>query len=443
MIQSEFCQPIFHSVTLDTAKCVGCTTCMRFCPTEAIRVRSGKAIITAERCVDCGECMRVCPHGAKKAVTDSLGSLESFAFRVALPAPSLYGQFDERHDVDSILSGLLELGFSQVLEVAWAAEHVGAAAKQWMDRNQDAGPWISSACPAVVNLLQVRFPSLLDRLVPLLSPMEAAARYVKETLYPGRIDVGVFFISPCAGKMTASRHPQGVQNSAVDGVIGIKDIYIPLLNVLSRPDALLRPQASSSWRAGPGGLAWARAEGESESVGQKNSISVCGIDQVIGIFEALENGTLNTPIFIEALACRAGCVGGPLTVENPYIARSRIKSRERQAVADQAAEPSAIKMPFFASSQDSKRVTFDLSWNQIVKPRPALRLDADMAKAMLVMERMEEVASILPGLDCGSCGAPSCRAFAEDVARNDAVLADCIPKLRQMYQDLASSSGLA
>lgn len=438
MIQPETTQPIFHSITLDPAKCVGCTTCMRFCPTEAIRVRSGRAIITAERCVDCGECMRICPQGAKKAVTDSLAAIEAFPIRIALPAPTLYGQFDERYDVDRILSGLLALGFTEVLEVAWAAELVGSATKAWMEDKHDPGPWISSACPAVVNLLQVRFPSLLDRLVPVLSPMEAAARYVKEILYPGRDDVGVFFISPCAGKMTASRHPYGVDVSAVDGVIGIKDIYVPLLNAL--PGIESRPLR----RAGSSGLAWARADGESEAVGQARSISVSGIDHVIGIFEAMENGTLMAPMFIEALACRAGCVGGPLAVENPYIARARIRSRERHAAA--AGVLASLQAPSESCKSSGDTVSgmpLCLSWNQPVEARPALRLDADMEKAMAVMERMEELATTLPGLDCGSCGAPSCRAFAEDVARNDAVITDCILKLRERYQDLSGGAGSA
>ncbi|MDX9957786.1 MAG: [Fe-Fe] hydrogenase large subunit C-terminal domain-containing protein [Spirochaetia bacterium] len=439
-MQPDAGQPIFHSITLDSAKCVGCTTCMRFCPTEAIRVRSGRAIITAERCVDCGECMRVCPHGAKKAFTDSLEAIHAFPIRVAIPAPTLYGQFDERFDVDCILSGLLSLGFTDVLEVAWAAEWVGATARTWIDSSNDPGPWISSACPAVVNLLQVRFPSLLDRLVPVLSPMEAAARYVKETLYPGRSDVGVFFISPCAGKMTASRRPYGVEVSAVDGVIGIKDVYVPLLNAL--PGLQARPLR----RAGPGGLAWARADGESESIGQASSISVCGIDHVAGIFEAMENGTLMAPIFIEALACRAGCVGGPLTVENPYIARARIKSRERMALPCpplHAPTLEPMQEPAREPGNESDPEPLCLTWSQPVKARPALRLDADMTKAMAVMEKMEEVAATLPGLDCGSCGAPNCKAFAEDVARGDAVITDCILKLRERYQELAGTSGSA
>jgi len=406
----------FHSVTLDPAKCKACTTCLRFCPTEAIRVRKGRAHIADERCVDCGECIRVCPNNAKKAVSDPLSAIEPFAVRVALPAPTLYGQFDERFSVDRILCGLLELGFTDVFEVAEAAELVSDAAAAWMARAGDGGPWLSSACPAVVKLLQVRFPSLLDRLAPIMSPMEAAARLVKERLYPGRDDVGVFFISPCAGKVTVSRYPQGLFESAVDGVIAIKDIYLPLRAAL--PGVTERPMRRATAR----GVAWAHIDGESDALAVPRAISVSGIADVIGVFEALENGKMKDVAFIEALACPAGCVGGPLTVENPYIARARIRSMEHRSAA-------ALEPRFRAKE-------LDLSLEREVSARAGLALAPDMLKAMLLLEETELIAESLPGLDCGSCGAPSCRAFAEDVAKGDAVITDCIFKLRENLRKL-------
>jgi len=412
----------FHSVTLDPAKCKGCTTCVRFCPTEAIRVRKGRAFIIDERCIDCGECIRTCPNNAKKAVSDPLSALEGYAIRVALPAPTLYGQFDERFSVDRILGGLLELGFTDVFEVARSAELVAEATASWIasaGQAEGGGPWISSACPAVVKLLQVRFPSLLERLVPIMSPMEAAARIVKERLYQGRTDVGVFFISPCAGKVTVSRFPQGLTESAVDGVIAIKDIYVPLLNAL--PGVVERPLA----HAGARGVAWAHIDGESDAVGVPKAISVSGIADVIGVFEALENGKMKHVPFIEALACPAGCVGGPLTVENPYIARARIRALERKADGQpprkERFEGSAINLGFEAA----------------VPARSGLRLAPDMFKAMIMLEEAEIIGESLPGLDCGSCGAPTCRAFAEDVAKGDAVITDCIFKLRENVRKLA------
>ncbi|HAW86944.1 MAG: hypothetical protein A2087_06560 [Spirochaetes bacterium GWD1_61_31] len=409
----------FHSVTLDPAKCTGCTTCIRYCPTEAIRVRKGRAIIMDERCIDCGECIRACPHNAKKAVSDPLAAMERFNIRVAIPAPTLYGQFDEKFTIDRILSALKGLGFDQVLEVAWAAELVSNAGALSVDQRQCKGPMISSACPAVVKLIQVRFPSLIENLMPIQSPMEVAARLIKERFYPGRADVGVFFISPCAGKVTVSRYPQGVKTSAVDGVIGIKDIYVPLRNTL--PGTVELPLAHASGR----GIAWAHIDGESDAVGNPAGISVSGIADVISVLEALENGKMANVAFIEALACPAGCVGGPLTVENPYIARARLRARERRVVSRGHRQP-----PVAADD-------LELGWEEPVQAREALRLHPDMLKAMIMMEEMEVIHASLPGLDCGSCGAPTCKAFAEDVARGHVVITDCIFKLRENVRKLA------
>ena len=114
----------FHSVTLDPARCHGCIACVKRCPTEAIRVKDGKATIIKERCIDCGECIRVCPHHAKKAVCDKLSLLDEFEYKVAMPAPALFGQFNNLENLDFVLNGLLELGFDDVFEVARAAELV-------------------------------------------------------------------------------------------------------------------------------------------------------------------------------------------------------------------------------------------------------------------------------------------------------------------------------
>ena len=101
----------FHSVTLDRDKCHGCINCVKRCPTEAIRVRGGKAKIIKERCIDCGECIRVCPHHAKQAIFDPLSVMDRFTYKIALPAPALYGQFNNLDDIDLILGALLLMGF--------------------------------------------------------------------------------------------------------------------------------------------------------------------------------------------------------------------------------------------------------------------------------------------------------------------------------------------
>jgi iron only hydrogenase large subunit-like protein len=410
--------PAPHSVLLDPEKCVGCTTCIKKCPTEAIRVRKGRASIIAERCIDCGECIRTCPHGAKRAVSDPLSMIDGYRIKVAVPAPTLYSQYDEGCSVDRVLSGLIELGFDEVFEVAEAAEIVTEATRELLSREGSPRPLISSACPAVVRLVQLRFPSLIPHLAPLIPPMEVAARIVKERLHRGEEGVGAFFITPCAGKVTVTRMPLGYARSALDGVIGLRDIYLPLRSAIaSAPERRLA-------RAGRSGIEWARSEGECDAVGERRSISVDGIGNVIGVLEALEKGKLKDLAYIEALACPAGCVGGPLTVENPYIAKTRLRNREERA-------------PTGAGGPRRYAPLEDLGWTEAVKERSAMVLDPDMLKALVMMEEIELRSGGLPGLDCGSCGAPRCRALAEDIVRGAAIESDCVFKLRDKVRELA------
>ena len=194
-----------HSVLLDEAKCTGCTTCLKHCPTEAIRIRDGHAVINTDRCIDCGECIRHCPHKAKKAVCSKLAEMDRFKWKIALPAPSLYGQFDNLEDINYVLDGLKKIGFDDVYEVAKAAEYVTAYTRMYLKTEGVNKPAISSACPVVVRLISLRFPSLEDHIVHMLPPMEIAARLAKEKalnehpeLKPE--EIGTCFISPCPAK---------------------------------------------------------------------------------------------------------------------------------------------------------------------------------------------------------------------------------------------------
>ncbi|MEG1806358.1 MAG: 4Fe-4S binding protein, partial [Clostridia bacterium] len=147
----------YSTVKLDEDKCKGCITCMRRCPTEAIRVRNGKAHIHYDLCIGCGACIRVCPHHAKRAVYDSFHMLDKFKYKIALPAPSLYGQFNNLDDVNYVLTGLKRIGFDDVVEVSSGAELVSEAGRKLMENGEVVKPVISSACPAIVELIMIRF----------------------------------------------------------------------------------------------------------------------------------------------------------------------------------------------------------------------------------------------------------------------------------------------
>lgn len=417
----------FHSVTLDKDKCKGCTNCIKHCPTEAIRVRGGKATILNERCIDCGECIKVCPYHAKKAVTDSFSDIYNYPYKVALPAPTLYGQFGPGFTRDRILQGLIELGFDWVFEVSKAAEIVSDATKRLIKSGVVKKPVISSACPAVVRLIQVRFPNLIPNLLKVESPMEVAAKIARQTIIREKgikpDDIGLFFISPCAAKVTSVKAPYEKKVSYVNGVLSIKDIHIKLLEKMKKiPEDIKSDLVASGFN----GVGWARSGGESYALGNDKYLAVHGIQNVIDILEEIVEDRLNGVDFIEALSCTEGCLGGPLTVVNPFVARTTLKQQIR----------SAMEKDF--SGENKADDYKDLIWTRDMEYKPIMKLDDDMLKAMKKMQKLEEINEGLPGLDCGACGAPSCHALAEDIVRGDAQETDCIFKLREKVSDLAT-----
>ncbi len=412
----------FHSVTLDKDLCRGCTNCIKHCPTEAIRVRNGKARIIKERCIDCGECIRVCPYHAKKAVTDPLSRIGDFKYKVALPAPSLYVQFKNNPDINKILTGLKILGFDRVFEVAYAAELVTAATKEFVEKTNMPRPVISSACPAVTRLIMVKFPNLIDHILPILAPIEVAAILaVDETIRTLKItpdEIGVFFITPCAAKVTAGYSPIGVESSLVDGCISMSEVYkalLPVMKKINKPEILAASALS--------GIKWAKNSGESAALDTENYISVDGINDVIKILEQVDDGLLDDIDFIEASACVGGCIGGPLTVENPFVAKTKFNH-----VLDNTAE-------FAERTELDSCLTDAAMWKKPAQFNAIMKLDDDMEIAMEKLMKIEEIYKTLPGLDCGSCGSPSCHAMAEDIVRGFAKETDCIFKLKERFKE--------
>ncbi len=423
----------YHSVVLDEKLCKGCTNCIKKCPTEAIRVQKGRAKIIKERCIDCGECIKICPYRAKVAQTDSWDRLADFRYTIALPAPTLYMQFDLKHSRQRIISALKLLGFDYVYEVARGAEIVTKATDQYMESGKPALPLISSACPAVLRLIQVRFPSLIANLLPIKSPMEVAAQNARrefcERYRVPAEDVGVFFISPCAAKMTSVRAPINIIQSNVNGVFSIKTVYFKLLKQLSK---LKEKEVEDICQAGHQGVHWASIGGESIALQTERVLSVDGIQNVVHILEELENDKLENVDFIEASACTGGCLGGPLAVENLYVAKTRNRIYTE-------ATPRIL-------SEVQPEEMCDLSWEVMPEHRNVTTLDDNLAEAMRKLRLMNEIHDKLPALDCGACGAPSCRALAEDVVRGLAKTTDCVfilrEKVRQLAQQMIELEGM-
>ncbi len=412
----------FHSVTLDKEKCVGCTNCIKRCPTEAIRVRDGKAQIISERCIDCGECIRVCPHHAKKTKFDHLAQLAEFDYTIALPAPSLYGQFNNLDDIDFVLTGLKQLGFDEVFEVSRAAELVSEATRRLMAEESLPRPVISSACPAVVRLIRVRFPDLCSHVLPLRSPMETAAGFAKlgaskRTGIPVE-KIGCFFLTPCPAKVTDIKQPIGIEKSMVDGAIAISEIFPPLSSKMDKLEEI-EPISES----GIIGVSWASSGGEASALLNDKYLAADGIENVIRVLEELEDERIRELDFIELNACSGGCVGGVLCVENAYVAKARLQRLRK----------------YLPVSKNHLRdeIPKRMNWQESLEFAPVLTLSEDLTEAMQMMMDIDAICEKFPGLDCGACGAPSCRALAEDVVKGLARESDCVFVLREEIQQMA------
>lgn len=405
----------FHSVTLDKDKCNGCTNCMRRCPTEAIRVRNKKAVILKERCIDCGECIRVCPYHAQNAVTDDLDKLNQFKFNVAIPTTSLYGQFNLNTNINQAFNGIKKLGFDYVYDEGYAADIATIAIKEIIKDNKLPKPIISSLCPAVLRLIQVRFPSLIDHIVRIESPMEIAARMArKEVMEKYGLkseDIGVFYITQCPAKVASIMNPIGIKKSNLDGAISMKKIYG---DIVRNTKAIENEEKLAI--ASPKGIGWARVGGQSNAIGVENYIAVDGIDNVIKVLEEMELGKLNNIDYFEGLACIGGCVGGPLNIENPFIAKNRVRRLSQRDGDIEVDIKYALKL--FKEGI--------ICWTEEIEPKGVMQLDTDIESAIKKIEKIDEIVNTLPGLDCGSCGAPTCYALAEDIVRGNANIKDCI-----------------
>ena len=404
-----------HSVSLQREKCTGCTTCLRHCPTEAIRIRDSHAVIAADRCIDCGECIRVCPHNAKRAECNKLDNLSRFKWRIALPAPSLYGQFEGLEDADHVIQGLLDMGFDDVCEVSAAAEYVSEYTRLYLKTEGIKRPVISSACPVVSRLIAMRFPYLKDNLLPLLPPMELAAAAAREKAlaeHPEFVssDIGVCFISPCPAKTSYVKNGFGDHKSGIDLVVSISDIYFTLINLLKSDKP---PKVTSN--SGMIGISWAASGGEATALFNDRYLAADGIENVIKMLDQIENGTIPQLEFIELNACTGGCVGGVMTVENPFIAKARLQTLRRYLPVSQN-----------ILQKDERYIPSGCFIGGIPDYSPLSQLGSNIAESMRMMADIQSIKEQLPGIDCGSCGAPNCRALAEDIVKGESTIDACV-----------------
>ncbi|OGP73850.1 MAG: hypothetical protein A2V86_09560 [Deltaproteobacteria bacterium RBG_16_49_23] len=423
----------FHTIRIDPERCNGRMKCLRMCPTQAIRIKDGKAVIIEEKCIDCGECITVCPHNAIIPLTDPFGESSRFRHTLVMPSPALYAQFGREILPEKILAGIKKLGFDDAHDLAFTCGEVSFAIQEYLRDYEGPKPLISNVCPTVVRLIQVKYPALIDQVIPIDTPRELAAREIKKnkskTLGLREEDIGIFYLTPCPVKMTSIKQPAEKGKSHIDGAIAISDIYGPLLSAMEDIEKRRYQEALKSICIL--GIGWAMVGGICRTLRLKNSLAVSGLNEVLKVFNDMERGGLKNIDFIEAYSCHQGCVGGSLTVENHYISYNKIlKLIETLEFEKIKACPDIREV-----RKLYKEGYFFLEGK--LEPRPLKPLDQDLTTAIRKRKEKEQIHELLPKIDCGVCGAPTCMSFAEDVVKGETVLSNCIFNLPQKFAELS------
>jgi Na+-translocating ferredoxin:NAD+ oxidoreductase RNF subunit RnfB len=414
-----------HALHIDPERCIGDMKCMRACPAQAIRVWNGTASMMEDRCIECGECITVCRTQAIRPLTDSFTDLSGFDYTVALPSPSFYSQFGPGVTPGMMHDALLRIGFDEVVDLTWACERTNQTLREYLAEFRGRKPIISSFCPAVVRLVQVRYPDLVDLISPLKTPKELMARRIKAERARDRgIEeerVGAVYLTPCPSKMCDVRGPDGERTSSLDGAVAISHLYGSMMPLLqeNRGEPVPEPELSKV------GLSWASVGGHAASLGWERILAVGGVENVVHILEQIENGRLREVDYVELRSCRDGCIGGCLMVENPYRARAKLMNVAKKSGAGPDEERAGEALPAGTEFLSSRRLS----------PKPVRPMGDDVATAIEKVKQKEELLASLPGIDCGACGSPTCSSFAEDVVAGRVETTDCIYKLHEsMYR---------
>ena len=415
----------YHALQIDTERCIGCSRCMKICPTEAIRIFGGQASIQEHRCIDCGKCSEVCPTQAVAIKDDDFEAFRRYKHSVALLPAVFMGQFPDEISVSKVYASLQELGFAHVMEVESAAMIFKDAKERYAREHPDVRPLISSFCPAIVRLIQIKYPSLAENVMPIKVPLDLSAMYaLQELLSRGipREEIGLFYITPCAAKISAVKAPVGEEKSLIDGVINMNLLYNRVYKHIKDMGKNHQYKPLSRQRLSADAILSTLTNGERRICSAKRSYSIDGIENVMDFLDKLENDEVEGVEFLELRACDQSCAGALLSVDNRFLCGERMYARARKAAERERNGEVARDREM----EKYKDYLIDNSLVDEVEPRSMMVLDSNITKALEKMEKIERMKVHLPQIDCGVCGAPTCEAFATDVVCDKADLHQCV-----------------
>ncbi len=407
--------------------CKRCAKCIRNCPTQAMRIYEGAVRVDARLCIGCGECIRVCPWKAIEVRQDSWVTIRENHDLLLTGDPSFYVQTGSCGKTGSLQDSLTRLGFEDISDYISTGYDLAALAiaRQINERRKKDLPLISTYCPAVLRLIQLSYPELIDRIVGVESPLEIGVDYWRRTT--GRTE-SVALIAPCPAMSQLQNAPMGRPKSSFDHVVIIRQMIRNLINEGATVDELPRSfERNGRW------LMWALSGGETRHIAATlsrplASVAVTGIRNVRDVLNELELGRMNCVEYLECRMCDQGCLGGVATSESRFMSLVRLQN---------------LNIDWTLTKEERERLAalYDTgAWrfSEPIKPLEQQALSDDIPTAMARLKKMNELHAMLPGIDCGSCGHPSCRAMAMDLAKDEGEITDCIFKLKERITDLST-----
>ena len=416
-------------IRYDKEVCAGGSSCLKVCPTLAIRVRNGKAVRNENLCIGCGECIRVCQEAALSAATSNLERLNKDEISVALVTPVLYAQFPGVMPED-ILMGLRALGFQHTVDMSYFLEMFQYATEEFIVRNrvsrQSPRPLISPVCPVVIRLIAFKFPSLMPNVLPLLRPVDLMAREVRQRIVQeygiSAERVRLYYINPCPTKRGPIRLASAKAQGDTCFSLGINDIYADLLHQIEHmreadPIPYSNIRFDFEYCHTGNGPMWGMSGGEIADMNIDNSLAVSGLDETITYLEKMEMGLFSNLEYIEFRTCREGCLGGAITAIDKYLAKSAVNKMIKMLGLGRRLSRDKILRQY-----EKGRFLTDKD------PAKLIQIFGSRAKPMSIemLREVDEILDRIKGHDCAECGAPTCKTFAEDVVKGEASLNECL-----------------